>query len=97
MWGLLIAHHCAAPREWQSSEIELLRQLAAQVSIAIQQAALFEQVQIELAERKQTEQTLAKEALRIQTLFNTSFDGIVILDQQGNVLDANPRFAQMLG
>ncbi|MBD2517008.1 PAS domain S-box protein [Nostoc sp. FACHB-973] len=97
LWGLLIAHHCAAPREWQSSEIELLRQLAAQVSIAIQQAALFEQVQTELAERQQTEQSLAKEALRIQTLFNTSFDGIVILDEQGNVVDANPRFAQMLG
>ncbi len=48
-------------------------------------------------ERKQAEQTLAKEALRIRTLFNTSFDGIVILDQPGNVLDANPRFAQMLG
>ncbi|MBE9050672.1 PAS domain S-box protein [Nostocales cyanobacterium LEGE 11386] len=97
LWGLLAAHHCAAPREWQSSEIELLRQLGAQVSIAIQQAALFEQIQTELTERKQTEQTLAKEALRIQTLFNTSFDGIVILDMEGNVLDANPRFAQMLG
>ena len=50
-----------------------------------------------LDERKQAEQTLAKELLRIQTLFNTSFDGIVILDLQGNVLDANPRFAEMLG
>ncbi|MBU7582901.1 MAG: PAS domain S-box protein [Nostoc sp. TH1S01] len=48
-------------------------------------------------ERKQAELKLAKEALRIQTLFDTSFDGIVILDQEGNVLDANPRFAQMLG
>ncbi|MEH1786488.1 MAG: ATP-binding protein [Nostoc sp.] len=55
LWGLLAAHHCAAPREWQSSEIALLRQLGAQVSIAIQQAALFEQVHTELTERKQAE------------------------------------------
>ncbi|MEH1924511.1 ATP-binding protein [Nostoc sp.] len=55
LWGLLAAHHCAAPREWQSSEIALLRQLGAQVSIAIQQAALFKQLQIELTERKQAE------------------------------------------
>ena len=55
LWGLLAAHHCAAPREWQSSEIALLRQLGAQVSIAIQQAALFEQLQTELTERKQAE------------------------------------------
>ncbi|WP_293213539.1 response regulator [Microcoleus sp. PH2017_34_RAT_O_A] len=38
LWGLLIAHHCVAPREWQASEIELLRQLSAQASIAIQRA-----------------------------------------------------------
>ncbi|MCF2150877.1 DUF4118 domain-containing protein [Desmonostoc muscorum LEGE 12446] len=55
LWGLLAAHQCAAPREWQSSEITLLRQLGAQVSIAIQQAALFKQLQIELTERKQAE------------------------------------------
>lgn len=58
LWGLLIAHHCVAPRQWQPSEIELLQQLAAQAGIAIQQAALFEQVQTELAERRQIEQAL---------------------------------------
>ncbi|MEH2089818.1 PAS domain S-box protein [Nostoc sp.] len=55
LWGLLAAHQCKAPREWQSSEIALLRQLGAQVSIAIQQAALFKQLQTELTERKQAE------------------------------------------
>ncbi len=55
LWGLLAAHQCAAPREWQSSEIALLQQLGAQVSIAIQQAALFKQLQTELTERKQAE------------------------------------------
>lgn len=51
----------------------------------------------EITRRKLAEQTLAKELLRIQTVFDTSFDGIVIIDGQGNVLDANPRFAEMLG
>jgi PAS domain S-box-containing protein len=55
LWGLLAAHHCVAPRQWQDSEINLLRQLAAQVSIALQQADLFEQIQTELVERKRTE------------------------------------------
>ncbi|MBD3561484.1 PAS domain S-box protein, partial [Planktothrix sp. FACHB-1355] len=58
LWGLLIAHNCAAPRQWQSSEIDLMRQLASQVSIAIQQSQLFALVQTELAERKQTEALL---------------------------------------
>lgn len=58
LWGLLIAHHCTAPRLWQDTEIELLQQLATQVGIAIQQSTLFKQVQIELIERKRTENVL---------------------------------------
>ncbi|RUT06199.1 hypothetical protein DSM106972_034050 [Dulcicalothrix desertica PCC 7102] len=58
LWGLLIAHHCTAPRLWQNTEIELLQQLATQVGIAIQQSNLFQQVQIDLIERKRTENVL---------------------------------------
>jgi PAS domain S-box-containing protein len=58
LWGLLIAHHCSEPRLWQTSEIDLVKQLANQVSIAIQQADLFAQAQTELTQRKQAEMTL---------------------------------------
>ncbi|HEY9827167.1 MAG TPA: PAS domain S-box protein [Stenomitos sp.] len=54
-------------------------------------------VDIDITERKQAEHALAKELLRVQTLFNTAFDGIVILNEAGQVLEANPRFAEMLG
>ncbi|MEH1908065.1 diguanylate cyclase [Nostoc sp.] len=46
LWGLLIAHHCRTPREWQLWESELLKQLATQVAIAIQQSQLCEQLQL---------------------------------------------------
>jgi PAS domain S-box-containing protein len=55
LWGLLAAHHCVAPRQWQNSEIDLLQQLSSQTSVALQQANLFERVQAELVERKQAE------------------------------------------
>ncbi len=58
LWGLLISHHCSAPRPWLTSEIDLVKQLAIQLSIAIQQADLFAQAQIELTQRKQAEMTL---------------------------------------
>jgi PAS domain S-box-containing protein len=45
LWGLLIAHQCFAPRQWEEFEIDLLRQLANHVAIAIQQVRLFERVQ----------------------------------------------------
>jgi len=43
LWGLLIAHQCNSTRHWQSFEIELLRQLADQIGIALAQAQLLEQ------------------------------------------------------
>ena len=41
LWGLLIAHHCKAPRQWDTSEVKLLKHLATQVGIAIQQSQLY--------------------------------------------------------
>jgi PAS domain S-box-containing protein len=58
LWGLLISHHCADLRQWRTFEIDLVKQLANQLSIAIQQADLFAQAQIELTQRKQAEMTL---------------------------------------
>ncbi len=46
LWGLLIAQHCECPRKWDSSEVELLKLLANQVGIAVQQAELYQQVQV---------------------------------------------------
>ncbi|MGP1386777.1 MAG: PAS domain S-box protein [Thainema sp.] len=45
LWGLLAAQHCTATRHWQDWEIKLLQQLSNQLSIAIQQAELYQQVQ----------------------------------------------------
>lgn len=45
LFGLIIVHQCSRPRQWQPLEIELLEQLATQVSIAIQQGQLYQQVQ----------------------------------------------------
>ena len=62
LWGLLIAHQCAAPRTWQETEIELLQQLADQAAVAIQQAQLYEQSCVSEA------QSTAKAAQLEQTL-----------------------------
>lgn len=61
LWGLLISHHCNSPRQWQDSEIELLKQLAIQVGIAVQQAELYEQLKSSNAYLEQkVEQRTAK-------------------------------------
>jgi len=58
LWGLLIAQQCAQPRRWSEDEIQLLKLLADQVAIAIQQASLYRQTQLELTERHRAEAAL---------------------------------------
>jgi PAS domain S-box-containing protein len=50
LWGLLIVHHCQAPRQWHPSEIEIITQLANQIGIALAQAQLLEQEQLQRQE-----------------------------------------------
>ncbi|MGO9532720.1 MAG: PAS domain S-box protein [Syntrophobacteraceae bacterium] len=51
----------------------------------------------EITTHKRAEQELAQEAIRRRILFEQSRDGIVVLDQNGKVYEANQRFAEMLG
>jgi PAS domain S-box-containing protein len=83
LWGLLIVQQCDRPRQWADFEIELMQQLADQLAIAITQSQLVAD--------------LEKEVTRNRTFLNNSFDGIVILDSLGKVIEANQSFATMLG
>ncbi|KAI9129416.1 GAF domain-containing protein [Acaryochloris sp. CCMEE 5410] len=44
LYGLLIAHQCARPREWNPSEIDLFRQLALQVGYALDRSRVMSQL-----------------------------------------------------
>ncbi len=50
----------------------------------------------DVTERKRAEAALADEATRHRILIDESSDGIVILDENGKVYEANRRFAEML-
>lgn len=58
LWGLLIVHQFDSPRQWSQFEVELLKQLADQVSIALAQAQLLDALQVSEAKyRNLVEQT----------------------------------------
>jgi two-component system, OmpR family, sensor histidine kinase VicK len=54
LWGLLIAHHCDLPHQWIEFELELMQQLADQISIALAQAQLLEHLE-EIVEARTAE------------------------------------------
>ncbi|MBW4639824.1 MAG: GAF domain-containing protein [Gloeocapsa sp. UFS-A4-WI-NPMV-4B04] len=68
LFGLLIAHQCSAPRDWQQFEIDLFAQLATQVGFALDHARLLNQVDqaYQTAEAASYEQNRQKEALQRQ-------------------------------
>ena len=45
VWGLLIAHQCFHPRQWQENEVNFLRQIGEHLAVAIYQAQLYAEVQ----------------------------------------------------
>lgn len=51
----------------------------------------------DISDRKKAELALEQELLRTKTLFNTSMDGVVVMNRVGKVVEASPSFARMLG
>jgi len=91
LWGLLSANCCAKPRQWQPLEIDLLKQLATQVGIAIQQAELYHQAQVELSERKRAEAEIRFQA----HLLSTVEQAVIATNLDGNITYLN-QFAEAL-
>jgi methyl-accepting chemotaxis protein PixJ len=74
LYALLIAHHCNAPHEWQPSEIDFLRQLAAQLGLMLDRGSLLEQQRVE-AKRAQMIKDMTlhlTQTLQPQEIFDTA-------------------------
>ncbi len=97
LWGLLAVQHCAIARQWLDSEIDLLKNLSAQVAIAIHQSQLYQQTQ----QQAQREQALnrviqaIRNSLDLNTIFHTAAAeiGSLLQVQQANILQYLPEQA----
>ncbi|CAD5971677.1 Sensor histidine kinase WalK [Planktothrix tepida] len=97
VWGLLAIYQNSTSRQWQSWEIELLQEIASQLSIAIQQSDLYRQLKLELQERKQTEAVLREAERRWRSLLDNVQLIVVELDCNGNINYVNPFLLSLTG
>jgi len=51
----------------------------------------------DITERKKEEEALLKSQQEFVSLFNSSPEALVYLDEKGNIIDINPRFAELFG
>jgi PAS domain S-box-containing protein len=82
LWGLLIAHQCRQDRIWETWEVELMRQLATQVAIALQQSELYDQLQ---QLNSQLEQRVQQRTAELG-LANTSLQAEIVEHQRTEVI-----------
>lgn len=61
--GLLIAHQCSAPRDWEQAETDFLSQVSTQVGLAIERSNLVEKQRLSEAEQRSGKELLQKRAL----------------------------------
>ncbi|EDX87238.1 PAS fold family [Synechococcus sp. PCC 7335] len=73
LWGLLIAHHCRQPRQWEVESTQLLKQVATQVGIAISQAELY----------RKTREQAALIDIATDAIFVRDLTGQIVLWSQG--------------
>ncbi|MEM8676441.1 MAG: ATP-binding protein [Cyanobacteria bacterium P01_G01_bin.67] len=90
LWGLLIAHQCSNPRQWNSDEIELLDKLAVQLAIAIRQGELLLDLQTELDTREKAETSLRQKASELEWTNQELLKTTTLLKKRNQELD---RFA----
>ena len=82
LWGLLVAHHCQAPRPWQDWEVSAIRQISTQLAIAIHQAELYTQIQSELQMRSRIEAALRANENAIRRLYEITSSPDLVFQQR---------------
>lgn len=68
LWGLLCVHQCKQPRHWKETEIQFIKQLAAQFSVALGHAELVAQYRIQTTELDQAMQELQRSNSKLEKL-----------------------------
>ncbi|NUN66008.1 PAS domain S-box protein [Pseudanabaena biceps] len=101
LWGLLAAQECLQLRFWDRAAVALLQQLATHISIAIQQASTMSQLQQlnQELESRIVERTtaLTNSEKRLDMIVSSISEGILIANQEGKIVFANPSSAHIFG
>lgn len=66
VWGCLFVNSAQQPFSWSAAQVSLVQAVVDQLAIAIQQASLYRQTQLELAERQRAESALQQLNLQLE-------------------------------
>ncbi len=109
LWGMLAAYQNDGPREWEDTEVNLLSQIANQLSVALQQVEFLQQLQTQssqvaeaAAREKQARESLQKGAMQLLGAVRPALKGDLTVrapiteDELGTIADAYNNTLQAL-
>jgi len=65
LYGLLIAHNCQEPYEWQDREVNLMKRVAVEISGAQERVSFLEELRASEEEQRQEKEKLQRRALEL--------------------------------
>ena len=82
---------------YTSQDQTFLMDIARRTALAIENCYLFDSLRQEIEERLEAEKTLSAAEERFRSIYESSVLGILLLDLDTRVLQANPAFQKMVG
>ena len=72
--GLLCAHQCSGPRQWESSELDLMQKIAVQIGYALSQSRLLKKQEVIAEKERQLNEITARmrETLEEERIYRTA-------------------------
>jgi PAS domain S-box-containing protein len=96
--GGISLHQCDREREWQLEEIAFIESIAARCAIAIRHAQLYQDSQLELERRRQTEAALRRSEERFSKSFHACHAALGLISlRDERLLDLNESFERTIG
>ncbi|MGB3612594.1 MAG: GAF domain-containing protein [Elainellaceae cyanobacterium] len=82
LWGLFCIHQCEHPRDWQESEINFAKRIAAQLDVAIQQGSYVQKLQQQsrelaqaVAQNRAAKEQIQKQVIQLLSAVRPALDG----------------------
>ncbi|MGB3493308.1 MAG: GAF domain-containing protein [Elainellaceae cyanobacterium] len=97
LWGMLYVHQCDKPRQWQPWEVTFVEQFAVHLDVALTQAELLQQVQLQTEQQQalfkvvtnirrslELKQIFKLAAIEVRQLLNADRTGIYKFDENSD-------------
>ena len=95
--GVMSSQDYECENAFSDSDVSLFLSIASNIGIAFKNAQLYQEIQVELSERKQTEAALSDSQERLQAIFDNAGAGIGVTWDNTKLIFVNDRWTEMFG